>query len=45
MLYIDAIVAEIGSTTTVVNAFCELNTSHPNLLGRPLPQQPYRRVM
>jgi len=30
---IDALVAEIGSTTTVVNAFDGLNTSHPRFLG------------
>jgi len=30
---IDALVAEIGSTTTVVNAFDDLDTSHPRFLG------------
>lgn len=30
---IDALVAEIGSTTTVVNAFNGLNTEHPQFLG------------
>ena len=30
---IDALVAEIGSTTTVVNAFDGLKTSHPRFLG------------
>lgn len=26
---VDILVAEIGSTTTVVNAFCDINTDHP----------------
>ncbi len=34
MLDVDVIVAEIGSTTTVVNAFCELGTSHPKFIGQ-----------
>lgn len=31
---VDVLVAEIGSTTTVVNAFSELNTAHPKFLGQ-----------
>jgi len=34
MLNIDVIVAEIGSTTTVVNAFCSLGTSRPRFIGQ-----------
>lgn len=34
MLNIDVIVAEIGSTTTVVNAFCDLGTSRPKFIGQ-----------
>ncbi|MDI3535487.1 MAG: hypothetical protein PWQ82_1852 [Thermosediminibacterales bacterium] len=34
MLNIDVIVAEIGSTTTVVNAFCGLGTSRPKFIGQ-----------
>ncbi|HPJ24140.1 MAG TPA: glutamate mutase L, partial [Bacillota bacterium] len=30
---IDALVAEIGSTTTVINAFTDLGTEHPRFLG------------
>ncbi|RKL64044.1 DNA mismatch repair protein MutL [Thermoanaerobacteraceae bacterium SP2] len=34
MLNIDVMVAEIGSTTTVVNAFSDLGTSHPKFIGQ-----------
>ncbi|MDI6601060.1 MAG: GlmL-related ornithine degradation protein [Thermoanaerobacteraceae bacterium] len=34
MLHIDLIVAEIGSTTTVVNAFGDMGSSKPKLIGQ-----------
>lgn len=34
MLNIDVLVAEIGSTTTVVNAFIGIDTDHPKFIGQ-----------
>lgn len=34
MLNVDVLVAEIGSTTTVVNAFCDLKSAHPRFCGQ-----------
>ena len=33
-MFVDILVAEIGSTTTLVNAFCGINTAHPRFIGQ-----------